>query len=63
MLILERKLNEGMYFETLNGPIYVKLLSVNRNSGKTKLGIDAPQDVNIRREELPPREGGRKGNA
>ena len=58
MLILERKLNEGFYISTA----YVKLLSVNKETGKVKIGIDAPQDVNIRREELPERDTGRKGN-
>ncbi|MDE3096462.1 MAG: carbon storage regulator [Chloroflexota bacterium] len=47
MLILVRKVQQGIWIE---GDIYVKVLSVERD--RVKLGITAPGDVKVMREEL-----------
>jgi carbon storage regulator len=47
MLVLDRKLREGFW---IDGGIFVKVLSVGRE--RVKLGIEAPDDVRIVREEL-----------
>lgn len=47
MLVLDRKINEGFWIE---GNIFVKVLGVGRQ--RVKLGIDAPSDLKIVREEL-----------
>lgn len=49
MLVLDRKVNEGFW---IDGRILVKVLSVGRR--RTKLGVEAPADVKILREELRP---------
>ncbi len=53
MLVLDRKINEGFWIE---GHIFVKVLGVGRR--RVKLGIDAPGDLKIVREELGPRSTG-----
>jgi carbon storage regulator CsrA len=58
MLILTRKKQEGLYI----GRAYVKVLDTDPKSGKVRIGIEAPDDVAIRREELPERESDRKGD-
>jgi carbon storage regulator len=47
MLVLDRKVQEGFWIE---GRIFVKVLSVGRR--RVKLGIEAPADSKIIREEL-----------
>ena len=47
MLILVRKVQQGIWIE---GGIYVKVLSVERD--RVKLGITAPDDVKVMRQEL-----------
>ncbi|HYE78408.1 MAG TPA: carbon storage regulator [bacterium] len=47
MLVLSRKLNERI---VINGNIVVTLVDIDQN--KIRLGIDAPKDVPIFREEL-----------
>ena len=47
MLILVRKVQQGIWIE---GNIFVKVLSVERD--RVKLGIDAPGDVKVMRQEL-----------
>jgi carbon storage regulator len=47
MLILSRKIEQSII---INGDIVVKILRVDRDS--VKLGIDAPQDVVVNREEI-----------
>jgi carbon storage regulator len=47
MLVLDRKINEGFWIE---GNIFVKVLGVGRR--RVKLGIEAPGDLKIVREEL-----------
>jgi len=47
MLILVRKVQQGIWIE---GDIWVKVLSVDRD--RVKLGITAPDDVKVMRQEL-----------
>jgi carbon storage regulator len=47
MLILVRKVQQGIWIE---GDIWVKVLSVDRD--RVKLGISAPGDVKVMRQEL-----------
>jgi carbon storage regulator len=47
MLVLDRKLQEGFW---INGRIFIKVLSIGRR--RVKLGIEAPDDLEIVREEL-----------
>jgi carbon storage regulator len=47
MLILVRKVQQGIWIE---GDIFVKVLSVERD--RVKLGISAPGDVKVMRQEL-----------
>ena len=47
MLVLDRKIHEGFWIE---GRIFVKVLSIGRR--RIKLGIEAPRDLSIVREEL-----------
>ena len=47
MLVISRRASEGLW---INGHTYVKVLDVNR--GRAKLGIEAPVEIPIIREEL-----------
>lgn len=47
MLILTRKLNEAI---VIGDDITITVLSVK--GGKVRLGIDAPEDVSVHREEI-----------
>jgi carbon storage regulator len=47
MLVLDRKAQEGFW---IDGRIYVKVLDIGRR--RVKLGIDAPGEVSVVREEL-----------
>jgi carbon storage regulator CsrA len=49
MLILSRRLNERIHLPELNTTVQV----VSIKSGAVRLGIDAPSEVSIRREEVP----------
>ena len=49
MLILERKLGESII---INGNIQVLYSSYNCHTGKIKLGIEAPKDITVDREEI-----------
>jgi carbon storage regulator len=53
MLILVRKVQQGIWIE---GDIWVKVLSVERD--RVKLGISAPGDVKVMRQELFETDGG-----
>jgi carbon storage regulator CsrA len=57
MLILVRKVQQGIWIE---GDIYVKVLSVERD--RVKLGITAPEDVKVMRQELFGDDGVPNGN-
>ncbi|MAZ77583.1 MAG: carbon storage regulator [Legionellaceae bacterium] len=48
MLILTRKINETICI----GDIPVKVTVLNMGRGQVKLGIDAPKDVAVHREEI-----------
>ena len=50
MLILTRRINEGIYI----GDIKVTVTSIDRR-GSVRLGIEAPRDVRILRDELADR--------
>ena len=51
MLVLERKLNEIISIETTSGDIIdIQLMETHR--GRAKIGVDAPQDYSIHRDEL-----------
>lgn len=52
MLVLDRKVQEGFWIE---GRIFIKVLSVGRR--RVKLGIDAPGELEITRDELRERLG------
>ena len=47
MLVLDRKIHEGFWIE---GRIFVKVLSIGRR--RIKLGVEAPRELTIVREEL-----------
>lgn len=47
MLVLDRKLQEGFW---IDGGIFIKVLGIGRQ--RVKLGIEAPKDIKIVREEL-----------
>ncbi len=47
MLVLDRKVQEGFWIE---GRIFVKVLSIGKR--RVKLGIEAPSELEILREEL-----------
>jgi carbon storage regulator len=47
MLILVRKVQQGIWIE---GDIWVRVLSVERD--RVKLGIEAPGDIKVMRQEL-----------
>ncbi len=53
MLVLDRKVQEGFWIE---GRIFVKVLGIGRR--RVKLGIEAPADLKIVREELLSRSAG-----
>jgi len=57
MLILTRKVDQGI---VISGNILVRVLGVERD--RVKIGISAPLDITVLRQELIEREGA-KGNA
>ena len=56
MLVLTRKIDQGI---VISGNIYVRVLGVERD--RVKIGISAPLEVTIRRQELLDREPNRTG--
>lgn len=52
MLVVGRKSEEGFIIDHPSGPIHVKLLRIA--NGKARIGIQAPPDVAILRDELIP---------
>lgn len=58
MLVITRRENERLY---IGDNIVVTIVRVQQNGG-VRLGIEAPQDVNIRREEVPDDGRGGRGN-
>ena len=57
MLVLDRKVQEGFW---IDNRIFVKVLSISRH--RIKLGIEAPRDVSVVREELRSRPNGERSN-
>ncbi len=53
MLVLDRKVQQGFWIE---GDIFVKVLDIGRR--RVKLGIEAPSNLKIVREELRSRQAG-----
>lgn len=51
MLVISRKEDQGVVI----GDAVVRVLAIER--GRVKLGIAAPEDVRVRRDELPERDG------
>ena len=51
MLILERKSNEAIIIESPSGDI-IEIHFLDTTRGKAKVGIDAPEDYSILRDEL-----------
>ena len=51
MLVLTRKIDQGI---VISGNIYVRVLGVERD--RVKIGIEAPRDIPILRQELLERE-------
>ncbi len=56
MLVLSRRESEGLW---IDGRIYIKVLDVRR--ARAKLGIEAPEEVPIIREELATNRGPQAG--
>ena len=56
MLVLDRKIHEGFW---VDGRIFVKVLGIGRH--RVKLGIEAPEGINVVREELLGRQVGGNG--
>lgn len=54
MLVLSRKAGEAIVFPALG--ITVKVNTIDYARGRVKLGITAPTEVNVIREELDPRD-------
>jgi carbon storage regulator len=50
MLILTRKLNEAIIIGDEKTPITIRVISITR--GQVRLGIDAPKNVPVHREEI-----------
>jgi carbon storage regulator len=55
MLVLTRKIDQGI---VISGNIYVRVLGVERD--RVKIGISAPLDVTVLRQELLDRENANK---
>jgi len=51
MLVLTRKLNEGINVRFGNTLMRVVVVGINRN-GQVRIGLEAPREVSILREEL-----------
>lgn len=49
MLVLTRKLGEKIH---IGDNIHITVVDIDR--GRVRIGIDAPRDIPIRRDELPP---------
>ena len=58
MLILTRKIDQGI---VIAGNIIVRVLGVERD--RVKIGIDAPKEIPVLRQELLEREGNRRPGA
>jgi carbon storage regulator len=52
MLVLSRKLGEKIVIQGADGTVVVTVVKIDRN--QIRLGIEAPQDVRVYREEIAP---------
>lgn len=52
MLVLSRKLGEKIIIQSASGPVVVTVVKIDRN--QTRLGIEAPTEVRVYREEIAP---------
>lgn len=52
MLILARKLEQVIHLHTQDGLVKLKITDVDRQTGKVRVGIDAPDSVDIIRAEI-----------
>ncbi len=53
MLVLDRKIHEGFW---IDNRIFVKVLSIGRH--RIKLGVEAPGDISVVRDELRTQQDG-----
>lgn len=61
MLVLTRHVNQSVEFDTPSGVVRVIFLGFdNRNRGRARFGIEAPDDVRVLRNELRREEEGRQ---
>ena len=51
MLVLGRKRGERLAIDTANGRVWVSVVACTEGS-KVRIGVDAPADVTVTREEL-----------
>ena len=56
MLVIDRKIEEGFW---IGDEIFIKIISISRH--RIKIGIEAPSDVPITREELRERDASKPG--
>lgn len=52
MLILARNLEQVIHLHTQDGLVKIKVTDVDRQTGKVRLGIDAPDSIDIIRAEI-----------
>lgn len=50
MLVLSRRTNQTINLGTSDGPIVITICRITSN--KVRVGVDAPQEINIKRGEL-----------
>lgn len=62
MLVLTRRLDEGMTFFNPDGTVLMQIGVVRLERGQVRLGIDAPAEIKVVRDELLPQgRGGTNG--
>jgi len=49
MLVLGRRVQESIL---IGDNIKIKIVAISANGNQVKIGIEAPEDINIRREEI-----------
>ena len=52
MLVLSRKRGERIYIELAEGEVCITVVDIDR--GKVRIGIEAPRDVPVYRQEVRP---------
>lgn len=56
MLVISRKQNEAIYLKDSAGNVIAKMRVVRIGPNSARLGIEAPPEINVVREELLPAE-------